>query len=376
VVVASKSQRVTAPLIKLAIFAAVTLTLTALLATTIASVTFGETIRYRAEFTDVTGLLPGDDVRIAGVRVGRVDGIDLVRNSVARITLDVDREHRIRKGTRAVIRYRNLVGQRYIALTDGPGPDEYLGENGLIPLKQTKPALDLTVLLNGFRPLFVALDPKEVNTFAYEVIRVLQGEGGTITSLLSHTASLTNTLADRDQVIGRLITNLNQVLGTISDRDTQLSELIGQLQQLVSGLAADRKAIGSSLTGIADLADATAGLVEDGRPALRADIAALGKLAKTLNDSAEIVEGVLQRMPGKLTAITSTATYGSWFNFFLCDFDGVVALPIVGETQSPTFSSTEARCQQGGGQQAGGQQAGSQQAGSQQAGSRHGGGHS
>ena len=73
------------------------------------------------------------------------------------------------------------------------------------------------MLFNGFRPLFTALNPDDVNKLAYEIIQVLQGEGGTVASLLRRTASLTNTLADRDAVIGRVITNLNSVLATLAE---------------------------------------------------------------------------------------------------------------------------------------------------------------
>jgi phospholipid/cholesterol/gamma-HCH transport system substrate-binding protein len=151
--------KVVGPLIKLCVFAVVTITLTAMLASTIASMGWGTRTTYRAQFTDVTGLLPGDDIRIAGVKVGEVDGIKVVRNSVAEVTFSVDKDQRLDAGTQARIRYRNIVGQRYVALTEGPSRNQRLREDGLIPLAQTEPALDLTVLFNGFRPLFTALDP-------------------------------------------------------------------------------------------------------------------------------------------------------------------------------------------------------------------------
>jgi phospholipid/cholesterol/gamma-HCH transport system substrate-binding protein len=316
-----------APLVKLSIFAAVTIALTALLATTIAAVGFAHRATYRADFTDVTGLLKGDDVRIAGVKVGSVEKIRLVRRSTAEVTFSVAEEQRLSTHTNVRIRYRNLVGQRYLALSEGAGPDNRLAQGALIPLSQTQPALDLTVLFNGFKPLFQALQPKDVNSFALAVIRTLQGEGGTVNSLLAKTADLTSTLADRDRVIGRVITNLNNVLGTINQRDTELSNLIVQLQTFVSGLSQDRQVIGASLQSISDLTDSTAGLVKDARPAVKDDIDRLSAVSKTLNDSQAIVEGVLQRLPGKLTAITRIATYGSWFNFYLCDLS-VVGLPV------------------------------------------------
>jgi phospholipid/cholesterol/gamma-HCH transport system substrate-binding protein len=333
-------------LVKLVAFIVVTVLATGLLAATIGNLRFGGTTSYDALFTDATGLLKGDDVRIAGVRVGEVDGVAVARHgdrSVARVTFNVDSDRPVAVSTRAQIRYRNLVGQRYVALSEGAGSGRVLSEHGTIPLPQTQPALDLTVLFNGFKPLFAALNPQDVNAFAMEIIKTLQGEAGDVNSLLGHTASLTSTLADRDAVIGRTIDNLNAVLGTVDERGKQLSTLISELQRFVSGLATDREAIGASLTNIANLADATAGLVQEGRPAIRADVKELGAVAGNLDDNKKIVAGVLQRLPNKLDTITRTATYGSWFNFYLCDFEGRVILSNT-ISYTPNYHSSAARC--------------------------------
>jgi phospholipid/cholesterol/gamma-HCH transport system substrate-binding protein len=327
---------------KLAIFAVVTVVLTGLLAQALGSLSFGGTT-YRARFTDVTGVLTGDDIRIAGVKVGQVKGIKLV-GKVAEVKFTVDGDVPLATSVHARIRYRNLVGQRYVALTEGPGGAPRLKPDGLIPLSQTAPALDLTVVFNGFRPLFTGLTPSEVNRLSFEIIQVLQGEGGTLAGLLQHTASLTNTLADRDAAIGRVITNLNAVLETLDERDKQLDETIHQLQRFVSGLAADRTAIGDSLSSISNLATATGNLLHDARPDLAQDVTLLNKLAGTLNDNTPVIENALATLPGRYTAMTNVASTGSWFNFFLCDFDGRVGLVPGVDVPTPTFSSASARC--------------------------------
>ena len=189
------------------------------LVTTITNAGYGEQLTYRAEFTDVAGLVEGDEVRIAGVRVGQVTGIGLAEEHrdrpVAEVELEVSADVPLPAAVEATIRYRNLVGQRYIALTEGEGSGgETLDEGAVIPLAQTTPALDLTVLFGGFQPLFQALSPADVNRLSFEIIQVFQGEGGTMESLLAHVGSLTNTLADRDHVIGSVIDNLTTVMGT------------------------------------------------------------------------------------------------------------------------------------------------------------------
>jgi len=340
-------MKTTPSLIKLIVFIVVTVMATGLLAATIGNIRLGGTRTYNALFTDATGLLQGDDVRIAGVRVGEVDTIEVAdrkRRSLAKVTFTVDADRKVASSTRALIRYRNLVGQRYVALAEGAGSGRTLREGATLPLRQTQSALDLTVLFNGFKPLFAALNPEDVNSFAMEIVKTLQGEAGNVESLLSHTASLTTTLAERDEVIGRTIDNLNAVLETVDERDRALSTLLIELQRFVSGLAEDREAIGASLTNIAGLAESTAGLVRDARPAIRDDVRELGEVSANLDDSKEVVAGVLQRLPNKLNTITRTATYGSWFNFYLCDFTGRVILSNA-VAFTPNYHSSAARCE-------------------------------
>lgn len=333
-----------APLVKFSLFALVTMVATALLAATIVNVDFTPKHTYHAVFSDVTGLEEGDDIRVAGVRVGEVEGIRIKDRTLAEVTFTVTADRPLLAGTGAVVRYRNLVGQRYVALTEGTGDGTRLRPGGTIPLSRTRPALDLNALLNGFKPLFAALSPQDVNQLATEIIRTLQGEGGTVNSLLAHTASLTTTLADRDELIGSVIDNLNTVLDTLDRRGARFSALLTQLRRVVSGLAADRGPIGASLAGIAGLTDATSGLLKDARPPLKDDIAGLNELTGTLNDNEKTVEGVLKRLPNKLNELTGTASYGSWFNFYLCDFDGRIVLPKTKQVLTPELHVARARC--------------------------------
>lgn len=315
------SQHVTGPLTKLIIFITITVLTTAVLGISIANVNLTKTNTYKARFSDATLLLVNDDVRIAGVRVGQVTDVKVVDKNAAEVTFAVDAAKRLPTSTTATVRFRNIVGQRYVALESGRGDRSELLPNdgtGVIPVTQTKPALDLTELFNGFRPLFTALSPEDVNKLSFEIIQVFQGEGGTMESLLSHTASLTNTIAQKDRVIGEVIDNLNGVLTAVNAKTPELNDTIDKMQQLVSGLAADREPIGQAVESLGDLATTTAGFLDEAREPLKKDIAALGELTKLLNDHEETVEHFIQFLPFKLRTITRTASYGSWFNFYNC----------------------------------------------------------
>ncbi len=337
-------RKTTFDTVRLGIFVVVTTIATALLAVTIGNISFNPTTKYRAVFTDAVGLNQGDDIRIAGVKVGQVDKIQLYQDTLALVTFSVDSDQVVDTSTHATLRYRNLVGNRYIALTDGVGGGQRLKKNGIIPKERTAPALDLSVLFNGFKPLFTALTPADVNQFAFEVIKVLQGEGGTIESLLAKTASLTTTLADADQVIGDLITNLTATLQIVSQRQQNFSQLLVNLQQFITGLSQDITPILGSLTSINSLNTKTAGLLQQTRVPIKADLDKLRITATTLDDTQAIWVKTLQNLPEKLNTMTRTASYGSWFNFYLCNFDGNVTLP-TGTRIPVAYDVNSARCQ-------------------------------
>ncbi|MFC4001969.1 MCE family protein [Prauserella oleivorans] len=313
-------------LVKITVFAAVTVVLTGILAATIANANFGPTSGYVARFSDASGLHEGDDVRIAGVKVGQVNDIAVGEGNVAEVRFDVDGDRELPALVTATVKYRNIIGQRYLSLgTDVPETGT-LEPGGTIPVERTQPALNLTVLFDGFQPLFRALEPQEINQLSYEIIQVLQGEGGTVRSLLDHTASVTSTLAQKDRVIGRVIDDLNHVLGTVNGRTPQLKQLLATTQQLVTGLAEQREPIGEAVSGLAELTNVTSGLLEQARPPLRQDVAALGDLAGNLADSEELIDEVLTLMPTHLQKFTRVVSYGSWFNYFLCDLSGTIGI--------------------------------------------------
>jgi phospholipid/cholesterol/gamma-HCH transport system substrate-binding protein len=293
-------------------------------------------------------VVKGDDVRIAGVRVGSVTDVEIVNRTRALVSFKVEEDTPLSRATEASIRYRNLVGQRYISLSETIGDaGQVLEEDATIPVAQTSPALDLTVLFNGFKPLFQALSPEDLNKLSYELIQVFQGEGGTLEGLLSSTASVTQTLADRDEVISDLIDNLNTVLVQIGNRDQELTRLIQSFRVFIGGLKDDRQAILGSLEQISNLSVETADLVSGIRPPLVEDIKQLRRFAGNLDRNKAELDRALQVLPIKLEKVGRTAAYGSWFNFYLCQFRGTVQLPGGRTLEGLDYQTGSDRCDLG-----------------------------
>lgn len=335
-----------ADLVKLIVFILITTLATGVLVATIGNLSLSAKKTYKAVFVDATGVVKGDDIRIAGVKVGSVQDVEIEDQNRALVTFDVDASTPVTESTHATIKYRNLVGQRYISLSKDVGSDEPLGEGNTIPVSKTSPALDLTVLFNGFKPLFEALSPADINQLSYEIVQVFQGEGGTLESLLANTASVTSTLAERDEVISSLIDNLNVVLDNLGDRDQQLSELILTFKTFVGGLKDDSDAILDSLDQISALSVQTADLVKGIRSPFVEDIKQLRRLTKNIDRNKAELDRALQVLPIKLEKVGRTAIYGSFFNFYLCNFQGKIRFP-GGQTVPVNYNTGTPRCDLG-----------------------------
>ncbi|WP_132992201.1 MCE family protein [Gordonia zhaorongruii] len=317
-----------APTVKLIVFAVVTVIATAMLGLTIANAGGGGRSGFKAIFTDAAMLNPGDDVRIAGVRVGKVESVEITDRNKAMVTFNVDRDA-LPASTQIHIRYRNLTGLRYVGLEKGPGNAAQKVKPGFVfgadpKVENTHPAVNLTELFNGFRPLFKQIAPEDVNKLAETVIKVFQGDmDTTISQLISQTSELTNALADKDKVIGDMITNLTKVLDTVNRNDEQFSSLLINTEKLVSGLASQRNSVGSAITSVSNLTTVTGSLLSKSRPSIQGDIAGVKSLSDQLNTRTDDIEKALTNLPVKLQKIGRAATFGSWFQFYACGIDVV-----------------------------------------------------
>lgn len=234
----------------------------------------GDTFSYDARFTEVSGLRTGDDVRVAGVQVGKVTAVEVdpASGNTALVGFTLRRDQPLRSNATLVMRYQNLLGQRYLSLVQPKQHGAVMPENSVVPIDRTSDGFDLTELLNGFRPLFDVLKPADVNKLTESVIKVLQGEGGTVADLLDQTAQLTNYLANRDQLFGAVFNNLTPVLNDLAGQGDELRETVQALGEFMDGLADERKTFGKSIDEISEVVDATDELLSDIREPLATDV--------------------------------------------------------------------------------------------------------
>jgi phospholipid/cholesterol/gamma-HCH transport system substrate-binding protein len=284
-----------------------------------AQLRFGTELPYKARFSNVSGLEGGNFVRIAGVEIGKVTKISIQDDGTAVVEFSADNSVVLTEGSKAVIRYQNLIGGRYLALQDGPGGTRYLKPGDTIPLAQTSPALDLDALIGGFRPLFRALDPNQINTLSSELIKAFQGEGVTIGSVLARTAALTNTLGDRDQLIGQVIVNLNTVLASLGDQSTQFAKTVDSLSQLLATLADRKRDVSNGIAYANAAAGSIADLLAQGRPPLAKIINEGDRAGGLILADRDYFDDFLNTLPDAYQMLNRQGLNGDFFSFYLCD---------------------------------------------------------
>jgi phospholipid/cholesterol/gamma-HCH transport system substrate-binding protein len=294
---------------------------------------FEDAQNYRAHFTNVSGLENGDFVRIAGVEVGKVQKIRVNDDATVTVDFTADQSVVLTEGSRAVIRYDDLIGGRYLSLLEGAGGTRKLNPGDTIPLAQTEPALDLDALIGGFRPLFQALNPDQINQLSGQLISALQGQGATISSFLSQTAALTNTLADRDQLIGDVIVNLNTVLGSLAGQSDQFGKGIDALSELVTALAERKQDITTGLAYTNEAAGTVADLLAEARPPIQKVIHETDRAAAIVVADHEYFDNLLNTLPDAYQVLNRQGLYGDFFSFYLCD----VVLKLNGKGGQPVY---------------------------------------
>ncbi len=331
-------------MVKFTVFALVMGVLTAVLFATFGQYRTGSTTTYSAVFADVSGIKSGDSVRVAGVRVGTVQGLSMRPDKQVVVKFDADRKVVLTGGTRVTVRYLNLVGDRYLELVGGPGTTNALPGGSQIPLDRTAPALDLDLLLGGLKPVIRGLNPGDVNALSSSLLQILQGQGGVVESLLSNTSSFANALADNNQTVEQLIDNLRTLLGTLTKEGGNFSAAIDRLERMVTELASQRDPIGAAIDsldkGTASLTD----LLRQARPPLAGTIAQLNRLAPLLDQNKDLLDAAIQHLPRNYRKLTRTASYGSFIQFYICGLSLRVS-DLQGRTAVfPWFEQKSGRC--------------------------------
>jgi len=331
-------------MVRFAIYATVCSLGIALLMAVFSQYRFEKANTYNAVFVNVSGLRESNFVRIAGVEVGKVKKVAVQPDSTVRVEFSADESVLITEGSRAVVRYDDLFGGRFLELDEGAGGIKKLDPGGTIPLSRTQPALDLDALVGGLRPLFRSLNPDQVNALSGQLIQALQGQGATIGSVLTQAAGVTNTLADRDRLFGELITNLNTVVGSLGDQDSQVAKAVDSLSALMKTLQTRRDEIADGVKGIDRLFAVGTEVLRRARTPVKKVVDEGDRVAGTIMADKDFVDNLINTLPDDYRIIGREGLYGDFFTFYLCD----LVLKLNGKNGQPTYvtlaSQRSGRC--------------------------------
>ncbi|GAA4757548.1 MlaD family protein [Gordonia alkaliphila] len=278
---------------------------------------------YVLMFTDAEGLVEGNPVKMSGVRIGRVSEVSLDPQSggkaLARVSVQIEAAHPVPERVHAAVRYGDMLGARYIALSDA-GPDAPAREGNRVSVAATSAPVNLTALMNGFEPLFASLEPDQVNDLAQGFVDTFAGRTKSVDLLLRQIGNMGANLSDNATVFAQLVTNLNTLMGSADARSGQLTELFAGLGQLTSAIVGDD----GELTRLLDSGDRALGslaqMMTTAGSSFADSLSGLRDVTGAWIPQTQQFDTFLARMPVLADRINHSGRYGGFMMLYLCNF--------------------------------------------------------
>ena len=309
-------------------FLLVTSVMTWLVYSTLEREVSGPTTAYSAEFTDVFGLRDGDDVRMAGVRVGRVMRVDLTAGNRAKVDFEVQNDQKLLANTEASIRYQTSVGQRYLDLYPGKtGETAPLPAGSVIPVERTFPSFDVGIVLNGYEPLFATIDPKAADQISNAAIQALQGDSTAWATLVDQTGKLTETFAGRDELLGDLISGMDQLFGTLAKQNDDIDATISNAQQMVGTFNARRPELVDSMGSLSRVVRQLSAVANEVNPALQELITREPGFAAHLVSIEPQLAFTGANLPKLLKGLARVTNDCAYLYIYTCDLNALAFFP-------------------------------------------------
>lgn len=297
---------------RLGVFTAVMIALLGVVINAIERPVNGRTDSYRAEFTDVSGLKTGDDVRMFGVQVGKVTAIDLKgTRAVVGFTISRDRPFYTTSGL--AIRYQTLTGQRYVDVRQPDSPGDALPPGSTVGADKTVPSFDITQLFNGLQPVLREFSPSALNQFTESVLAVIQGNGDGIGPALDAFEKLSRYVTDKQAVLSLVLSNLQSISGQIGGKSPQLVTLLKGIADVFTSFRTELDgllhfaAVAPSALGPLNSILETLGLTENSNPNLEHDLQLLFPDPNQALDTLGRLPGLLQSLANLLPPAGATA---------------------------------------------------------------------
>ena len=303
--------------LKLGVFAAFTGAVTIMLASVIGNFSpFRSRYPVAAVFDDVTGMLSGDPVTVAGVTVGKVKGAR-VEKGLAVVEMSIDSGVKLPRTTTVEVRYRNLIGLRVVNLDPGDGRGPYLEANERIPLEQTQGPLDLDKVFNNLKPLLTGFNASDLNTISKALVVSFANHKDDIDAVLGDTATFFGALSGKGAELGSLIENVATVATAAADEREKLQRLLSALANVGETLAGNSGRLDRVLTNLTTATGELGRLIKDNRASLEQDIDDLAEVLQIVVDHRADLTQILNHLDDQLAATLRATSYGEWGNLYV-----------------------------------------------------------
>lgn len=309
--------------IKLTIFTLFTIVVTFGLASLIGKISlFSDVYEIDARFTDATGVLNGDPVKIAGVEIGKVSAFEVERGEAV-VTMEVSGAVELPDNVLADIKFRNLLGQRVVNLEEPGSPSSTLlarDGSGVIPVENTEPALDLSVVFNNLRPLIQSTNPEHINTVSRAVLAIFKGREGDLEGVLGNLGELTTELAGRDQRLARLIENLDEVVTLLNSESDSVRVGLQRFTEFMEALAEVTPEIERTVDQLDSASGRFGSIISRNRSNLDQELTDLATLLGVVEDNLGPLDRIARQLKEILLATARTQSYGKWWNLYIVNF--------------------------------------------------------
>ena len=272
----------------------------------------GSRVDYTAVFDDATGLLANDNVMIAGVPVGKVNNVEVMDGSLAKVQFQVDDDVRLGPDTTVDIRWRDAIGLRFLYLE--PAGEGELEAGHVFPTEVTTAPAQISELLNGLTPIMEALDPDTANIVIQAFAEALVGREDEVRQLVCDGGELTSTLATRDAELRALLTNSADILDAYAAQEENLDGLVDALADVSVTLAARNDELIRAVSTLDDAQDELAGFVADNDDEIKLALDALDRVTAVTAVNRGRLERTIESFGVGFGAYHRISNIGQYFN--------------------------------------------------------------
>jgi len=269
---------------------------------------------YTADFTEAAGLVSGNEVRVAGVKVGTVSRLSLDGNKVT-VSFKVKNTW-VGNASTVAIKIKTLLGEKYLAVDPLGGAEQ--NPDTTIPLNRTVSPYDVTDAFNGLANTVGQINTGQLAQSFEAISTTFSNTAPDVHSTLQGLSALSETISSRDNQLAQLLANTRQITGDLATEDSQFTQLLDDGGQLLTELQARRDAIAALLTGTQQLATQLSGIVADNTDTLGPALTELNQVTDVLRNNQDNLNKALQLAGPYYRLVGNTLGSGHWMDTYIC----------------------------------------------------------